>query len=810
MTEKSCCTMNRIRCFFYDRRGSSLPMVMLIALVVIIIGGAVAYSTIQLFSIIRGETHNQYTYIAAESAIERSFCNLDATITKPSFAANRSIVYTNKDSFAGEIITCLNSVLATDVIKKSFDVGVYGNSAIDKANVALSFSINGTVSDNGNTVTIPLKVTSTAQMETGLFKAYGKKVVATRSFNVYKPFDFELKGAVYTLGDLVARGNEKSVIKGDVYTFGTGLDELKRMQQYYNGGICAVDSATLHIHDGSAYTASLVRAGIFNEPVSGSHSSTIIVDEDVVAQGIQVFGNDDAVVVLRDAYTFDDIEMNGANSIIAINRNYFGLNYGDDTRHDTSSGILNVAPLYGNGFQNQYMKSRIVINKHVLINGTSFRITDPLTGQASHKIENVGYAFESPFTFPIYPIYVNAPETYTHEEYETYLRLRKANAKGFSVLINANWGSSEPEIAKANDPLQVLPEDKEQFLVQEANNWVSAIRASIGSDYASNSLTFNDITGYCSFAMAANDRLYTVNLLNESASDNDIKRIPSPASDDSIKCGLIGDVKGITDANFWDNYRPASWLAYTSASASDSGIPTGLNELMSKLKSHVSILASKTYKDYDLSDPNNDVISYSLTYGPDGPLMSGIGTYLDSEISAANQYVLRYNNSMNPDVITELRNKYDDPANGVSYTDFFVLVLNLDPSIDLVINADMKGIVFTLGKLTIESSDSTETTLTGAVLAAGRGYNPSNPKILQGSAAHEIAGESKLPRVNYTPNNGDANNNCELFNNWGYAALELRGANIQFPGRDELLDEFFNQDPTGDGLDMFEVLDAVF
>lgn len=804
MTEKNFYNPNKLICFLYDSKGSSLPMVMLVGLVVVIICGAVAYSAVQMFSITRMEAHNQYTYIAAESAIERSFCNLDSIITKPNFAANRGIPYINNDEYVNEILTYLNNVPASDVIKKSFDVGVYTNMAMNKANVDLKFELNGDVTDNGNTITIPIKITSTARMVNGLFHSYGRKVVATRSFKVYKPYDFELNGAVYTLGDLVARGNEKSVIKGDVYTFGTGISELKKMQQYYNGGICAVDSATLHIHEGSAYTAGLVRAGIFNEPLT-STSAKIIVDDDVVAQGIQVFGNNDSIIVLRDAYTFDDIEMNGANSIIAINRNFFGLNFGDSIRHDTSSGVVNVAPIYGQGFFNEFLKSRIVINKHILVNGTTYRIIDPISGEASHKTENVGYAWNYSGTYPISPIYQEVSENESSTNYQTFLRGKKSTANGFSVLINANWGSDAPNLNPASQP-----PNKEEYLVSEAEKWINKIRSSIGSDYVSNNVSFNDITGYCSFAIAANNSLYLMDLSPTGETTSDIKRIPSPLSDDTIKCSIADDVKSINNEDFWDTYcnSTKSWTEYTSVISTDNGVPAGLTELLHKLKAHVYVLAGKSY---DENNTNNNVIDYSLTYGPNGSLMLSIGEYLDSEISSSNKYVVRYNDSMSSDVISVLEDKYNDDENGVSYTDYFILVLNLDPNIDLVINKDMKGIVFTLGKLTIESDDTTDTTVTGAVLAAGRGYNPDDPKKVIGSAAQmHSATVSRLPRVNITSDPNDAIDNRALFDNWGYAALVLRGANIEFPGRDELLNEFLNQDPLGDGKELFEVMDAVF
>lgn len=49
--------------------GNTMPIVLLVMLVVLIIGGAVAYTAVQMFTIARSEEHNQMAYIAAESAI---------------------------------------------------------------------------------------------------------------------------------------------------------------------------------------------------------------------------------------------------------------------------------------------------------------------------------------------------------------------------------------------------------------------------------------------------------------------------------------------------------------------------------------------------------------------------------------------------------------------------------------------------------------------------------------------------------------------------------------------------------------------
>ena len=48
--------------------------------------------------------------------------------------------------------------------------------------------------------------------------------------------------------------------------------------------------------------------------------------------------------------------MNGADSYIAINGNFFGMNPGDDNFHDTSSAVVNISQMYAYGTVNEYTK----------------------------------------------------------------------------------------------------------------------------------------------------------------------------------------------------------------------------------------------------------------------------------------------------------------------------------------------------------------------------------------------------------------------------------------------------------------------
>ena len=747
-----------IRTFIFDTSGNTIPLVMMVALVVMIIGGAVAYSAVQLFTIARGEAHSQLAYFAAESALERSLCNLDSVITKESYAKSRGIVYSGEISFINAIIDSLNDEMNTAVYKYFDNIGVYGNDGMDKAQATLNFSWEGGYSKVGlKKLEFPITITATAQMENGIFKSYGKKAVARRNFSVWISDRFRLNGAAYTLGDLLANGTEDktSTIEGDVYVFGTGLDKAKRMEQYYNGGICAAGNAVLHIQNGSAFTRNLVRAGTFDDN-DGSNTCAIVVDKDIVAQGIQVFGSNDSIVAIRDAYTFDDVELSGSNSFIAINGNFFGLNGGDGKRHDTSSAVLNLAPRYGGGMDNSYMKSRIVINGHVLVNGATFRIKDPVTGEAGHKMEGVSLAWEG--YQPVYIAQGIGPDAEYYDDYVNAL----IGSNGFSVILQKEWD---------NDNFNFSGGDT----WENWGNWITEICGKAG--YLTNSITSfpGTITGFCNLGMAANNGIYLIDSLDEDLSD-----IKKPGS---ITCNIAGDIEGL-ESSFFDDCIDLEWDFYTGSS----GMGQALDRLMGLLEDHVQVFAGKGFND----NPDIDDIMYSFTPGLDEKTeFMTISDHLESEITGdpLTNHVLRYEATSDPDtvdVIADLEAAYEESE--TPYTDYYFLILNFNPDKELRINGQVNGIVFSLGKVVIEGDG----VVNGAVIAAGRGFDPSVANYVRGSAAeYNSDGSPRLPRVFIE----DGSNNINTFKSWEYAALVFEnGGSIVFPGRDELLSIIEGQD----------------
>ncbi|NLY18531.1 MAG: hypothetical protein GX045_06210 [Clostridiaceae bacterium] len=784
----------KIKNFIYDITGNSVPLVMLIALVVLIIGGAVAYATVQVFSTVRGETHSLMTYFSAETALERSMCSLDSHITKDTYAASKDITFTGDiTDYINKIIDSLND--ESSGILSSTEVGVYANESMNKAIVDIRYSWPGGNNyrmDGLYKIIVPITISATAKMENGLFRSYGKETTATREFEIWLPRRFELRGAVYTLGDLLATTKddgyapEEALIKGNIYVFGTGLDKANRMQQHYNGGLCADRNAKLKIIEGNIYTRNLLRAGTFDESESSTESCAIIVENDVVAQGIQVFGHKDSIVVFGDAYTFDDVELNGADSYIVINGNYYGLNQGDDTRHDTSSAIINTAPAYAQGLISNYMKSRIVINGDVFVNGTTFRLEDPNEGEVGHKLEdaslgwiNVGSVVAPDYKQTYLALGIDAgAETGFYRE---AIRDRKDDINGFSVLLQTGLGKN--------------------YNINYWNEMINHIRSR--ADYYKNDLSNisevsipRSISGFCNFAFDANDRIY---IADENPGDpTEEPQIVMPDSFSTFD-NISKDINGMSD--FFDNYID-DWEDWGSYSSAVSGMPAALNHMMNLLLDYVEVFATKEYP----GDNSSDEIKYSFVQG------TGIKTqfeelseYLKGINPEQHPCVLKYEEGIGSEIVIDIFDELNENFSEQYAAGKYFLVLNFDPNKELRIKDEMNGLIFSIGKVVLERSGK----VNGSVIAAGKGYDPIHKVMDSAAGYYEYNGVTvtRLPRVVLEEERDEDGNviayeNINEFKNWSYAALVFEnGGSIDFPGREALFEAIRNST----GIDLYTI-----
>lgn len=746
---------------FTSQKGYSIPMVMLLMLVLVIIGGAIAGTVIQMHKTSRADQFELLTYFASESALERSVCLADNLID----GIAEEVLYTDDDDFVDSVIAELGSQIS------DFYIQVVPTS-LARSKVSLSRGPKPLEKD-GNEITFEIVFDARSDLESDIYKHYGRRVVTVQEFTVTIPDTFRLNGAVYSIGDVVAKGDrgiQHTRIIGDVYAFGTGLDRANSMQQHYNGGICAIENAEMRII-GNAFSNSLVRAGMFDEIEGEPGRSTIIVHNDIVAQGVQVFGNNDYIVCDRDVYTFDDVELNGPNSFIGIRGDYYGLSKGDGYWHDASSAVLNMAPLYSDS--DGFRRSRIIINGNAFINGEVFRLKDD--GGIDHKLENAALAWDGNTTLQdsiSFTISENTPETRTLK-YKNRYKSIKNSLKGSSILIQA--------------------EGWDDYLDPKA--WMEGIIFKLNTSLDPNSNNISGITipdkikGYCKFAMSANDKVYTINPLTETNSDIVYGDLPA-----------AGKLKyaGVKE-NFWDNYFIQPWHTHND-NFSALGMESALTEIQAYLQNHISVFA------YKQTNSLNPEVQYHSNTNGFSEIYDNVYTLFTKQDSSKRKYFLYYPDDgvvenvnisnyityptinvdpYNPD-IAFADGDVDNPADGVN--DYYFIVINPNPDRTIVVSQEeINAIIISKGQVIV----STGGKVNGAILAAGKGYDESG--ALVGSSAD---GDNRLPRVKL-----DNPISIQNFKNFRHAGVVFQsGGSVEFPGRDPLLDKFDNQ-----GIDLTKV-----
>ncbi len=789
-----------------NRKGNALPLVLMLILVVMIFGGAVAYSTMQMHSITRGGYHDQLAYIAAESAIERSIKNLQDVITRQEYPGSKGVFFTgNVDSFLNSLIDAIND---DSSIQKDYFVKV--NDTFNDAHVKVSFQrFADPAKENytGNSIIFYVQITAQSDMVDDTFSSYGKKAVAVKKFEIPVYKRFTLNGAIYTLGDLVIKdghdtSTEHSTIVGDVYVFGTGLDKTNRMEQYYVGGVCAVGNSILHVEEGTIFTRNLVRAGLFDDTDGGS--SNIIVDQDIVAQGIQVFGSNDNIVVMGDAFTFDDIEMNGANSVIAINGSFYGLSPGDGDEHDNASAIMNIAPMYVNSAP--YQESRIAINGNIFANGVTFRMYEEVNekgeikNKAGHKLESGAMVWDESGK----PLYRQILDPKDLTGYDTLLNDNDITKNGFSILWKVKW--------------QGLTSDTLRADWNKWKEWVGKIRGMANSktNIESGGNTFpapNEITGFCNKGIAANNTFYRMDGTDIAKSD-----IGGALGVTINVVNKIEELGGSAN-NMLDLYDGNSdhWPNYANAFLTDGSMSKALHNLMKTyLLPQVSVFSSKIssggkyiYENYQANETQTEFnriksLLDDTTRFPHDPFYTCIVRYDEAELVDAYGNPKSLNEILFDAWVAEGRD-------GDLYKNCYFLVLNFDPDKEIVVDDTVNGIIFSLGKVIIERDG----TVNGAIIAAGRGFHHEGTGVQDSSADVYDDGKNRLPRV-VVGESPSAFSTVDNFLQWKYAAVEIEnGGSIIYPGNTELLsylkgqaNEVVGGVSTNRSIDLFDIFDV--
>ncbi len=359
----------------------------------------------------------------------------------------------------------------------------------------------------------------------------GKTITANKRIYVekelYIPYyeKIQVLGSMYSVGDVIVigdggSGNNVANVYGDIYSFGTYPKEIRRPEQWAYGGVMARQNAKLNVM-GNVYTRSFLRAGDY---VVGTvpgwkdliDNSEIRVTRDVFAQGIQTFSKGSRIYIYGSAFTLDDVEINAEDSIIGINGNFVGLSTGlkadTSTRnHDESSAILNSGQLHYT-LDNQRLKSRIVINRDIIVPGTGWKINN--LGVAEFPIESAGL---------IYPI--DNMNALVSQDVPAYRHEHKFDPQGIGLVgyegflyrdsIQDTDGNNVQNLMNGyTNIIQAFPPVNTGGVMDinngSINSWISNITNTINSNGYGNALAgkIQSLSGFAASIVGANDSIY--------------------------------------------------------------------------------------------------------------------------------------------------------------------------------------------------------------------------------------------------------------------------------------------------------------
>jgi len=729
-------------------KGTALVTVLIICAVMLIIGSSLMDFSLHDLKNNMESQNATYTYIGADSAIQQSFDTITQLFANPAYANSKNIVYKKGQVDADEefatqiksyISTDLNALLSdaptgTSQISRKLDLGNSSNSAtIEGYDVAL---INQVFQSPYMIIT--LGITAKVNYNPLGVSSQTKEVYAQKAFKVYVAKEFFLRGPVYTIGDFMTdnpSGTPGAVsVQGDVHVYGTSPDEYGNDDQDYYGGIIAQKASTIFI-DGNAFSRSHIRTGGMNDNDAGAR---IDITKDAFAQSIQAFSDNSNILVYRNAYTYDDMEMNGQNSIIGVNGNYFGLSPGADYP-DESSSIVNSSPIYN--YTDDAQKSRIVVNGDVLINGSTILYTEDETHNKKitpkNSIEDASTAWLD--DMPMFRDWdLSATTDYTQWIKDNgFDTTNRGQVNGYGNLFQI-WSPFDISVP-ANVPANVA-------------TWVTNINSvrKIGSNTG---LMPGSINGFCNNMMAANDRIYYKWKALEINKPNLLKGQYVLDNFDSAKNAGIP-----AWTNFWDAAINDSSATYYDKMHDNFAL---LNNMIKDEANIFITRAEYSTTDTTIKHPSN--FAFSTTKDSLG-FLKGSNAYFktaDRPVGAIGKYIYKVDPTDNNP------NTWSNPKG--SAVPYYVLY-NDDAQTEINLNnITFNGIIFTNGKVTLSGN----ATVNGAVIAAGDGVDQTV------SASDETGGFCKnVPSIQ-----SNGSNLGKLYDG-SYAAIYCTGQNnhINFPG----------------------------
>lgn len=598
---------------------------------------------------------------------------------------------------------------------------------------------------NSMEIYIGIKAKSSFSLPDTSYKTGNKEVYAIKPFEVQCPSRNYLESAVWAVGDFYINGNlgaadeatrssHVAKVKGDVFTFGSYNKNTNDMKQELFGGIYALNGGMLDVY-GNAYSRSFIRTGPY---ATENDNSEIKIYKDSIAQCIQVFGDGDKIIGLRNAYTFDDIEINGENSLVAINGSFFGLTRGgDNPNHDESSAIVNSTIIHsinrrGGIFGGDpTFGSRVVINGDVILGGSTMKIDtadgndedgDSNDENVIGPIENASLAYNKSVGVPQYKLY---NDWYDAEAYHIFLRNASSDIDGYLNQFQV-WNIVNP-FSSVGVLQWIEGMDKERNVPIELGRYEK--------------LADTHIKGWWQYEIIGNGKLYQNDSSDPAykffSSDYFVKSISSIGSyrldnkfddDGTIKYGskqwdfrehdtskdkIIIEKDGV-EIEFFVNEFLFGTL--------DGSIKGICDDIKADLEEKVNKFVVRNYDDveWDVSptDEFHKILTalntkYDQASGEDKKHI----IFLDKSVASGNRDVKDLFNSE-----YSIPNIYDVCANSradaVNKDPQYFIVANANPNLHLEVSGQFNGIIVTAGKIYLKDNAS----VYGSIIAAGNGY----------------------------------------------------------------------------------------
>ncbi|WP_265443362.1 pilus assembly PilX N-terminal domain-containing protein [Acetivibrio straminisolvens] len=736
-------------------QGAALMTVIIITAVLTTLSVIFLSSAIQGLTLSKRQSNIKLTYFAGQSAIEKWFNVIQKESENEDIGSDftQEVTATNVDDYVDKIIEKLRGKLEDieyiDVTSRASTVA--GLSGDDYSEIKLkSLNMIGApqLLSGGKKVKVKIGIEAEASFDNPS-SPYGntrQPIYAEKEFIFEVPQnDFKLAFAIATAGDLYistrnydGSGNIRSNvsgfradIKGDVSAFGTFPKDTLWPEQFYYGGIMAMHGARMDIK-GNAYSRAFIRTGPYrgvSEAPNFNDGSMINIYRDAIAQCLQVFGNHNLISVFRNAYTFDDIEMNGEDSIIAINGSAIGLSHYFETRnHDALSAIISSAPVH-NLLSEASLRSTIAVNGDIIIPGGTFRVDD--NGIFTGLLEDASvfwYEDTNGIRIPFYKMYswgdkdIDDPDEYHRELRNKLTSLSSVYLNGPFNLFQL-WPSRQP-VNGDNDI-----ETGGGLADYVINDFINSIRA-VRSDTKrpAGISTPSAISGAWSYELAANWGYYAAPLAPDYNAVgikgiNYVKR-PEFVIDNIYKKDDYGNIIGLKfDETIWDDVPEISESTYYYYTQSiftkldRAGVFGDPDNIKNNLLDYTQLLANRKYpssgSEWDISGEH------------------GISKLIEKaksrfSVYTTNGYYIQVDPSLSPGEynlsLLAGFNLYQECANSRAGGDFesdteYYLVFNENPNIDLVVDGVFNGIILTAGSVILHGGAD----IRGAIISGGGG-----------------------------------------------------------------------------------------